>query len=229
LTITVRLFAHLRETLGEDQIQVDLEEGATVAALRDLIGRSFPQLLGELEKFPVVVEGEMATLDQPLQDGQEVAWIPPVAGGSTGEVRHAFLTHEPLDADALRESVQHDGAGAIAMFLGVVRDHEGERAVTELEYEAYQQLAERRLRLLAEKALGRWPEARIAVAHRTGLLQLGETSVIVAVSTPHRADAFECCRTLMDWIKSGVPIWKKSTGPDGSRWVAGKTYTPSDR
>jgi molybdopterin synthase catalytic subunit len=134
------------------------------------------------------------------------------------------ITAEVLDPQALGAAVGHPGAGAMVVFSGVVRDHEGDRSVQHLHYEAYQSLAQRRLESLARSALKRWPEARIAVAHRTGKLVVGEASVIVAVATAHRAEAFECCRSLMDEIKVGVPIWKKSFGPDGERWVDGETY-----
>jgi molybdopterin synthase catalytic subunit len=139
-------------------------------------------------------------------------------------VVHAGLTRDPIDGAALSRAVANDGAGAVALFLGKVRDHEGDRRVESLEYEAYEPLAAERLQALAEEAVGRWPEARVAVVHRLGQLALGEVSVGVAVATPHRAEAFDCCRHLVERVKASVPIWKRSIGPDGAAWVEGKPY-----
>jgi molybdopterin synthase catalytic subunit len=120
--------------------------------------------------------------------------------------------------------VEGRGAGAVVLFVGTVRDHEGDRTVEALEYEAYERVAAERLRALAEEALVAWPAARIAIAHRLGRLALGEASVAVAVATAHRAEAFDCCRHLMERLKLSVPIWKRSFGPQGAIWVEGKGY-----
>jgi molybdopterin synthase catalytic subunit len=216
----------MRERVGSAQIQVELEEGATITDLHRRLLRDHPGLEDDFGRFPVVLNGEVCEPGTVIPEGAEVAWLPPVAGGSSGEVVEAFLTPEPLDADSLARAVSDPAAGAIAVFLGVVRNHEGERRVERLEYEAYESLAAPRLRAVAEESLSRWPEARIAVAHRVGPMEIGETSVVVAVATPHRAEAFDCCRYLMDRVKVGVPIWKKSYGPDGERWVEGQSYEP---
>lgn len=228
MKITVRLFAHLRECVGSGELHLELEPGATVDVLRHVVIGRHPDLKADLERCPVVVDGEIRSPGFALHDGAEVAWLPPVAGGAGGQVVTAFLTAEPLDSQALTDAVSHPGAGAIALFLGVVRDHEGGRQVERLEYEAYESLATRRLRALAEECLAKWPQARIAVAHRVGPLEIGETSVVVAVATPHRAEAFDCCRHLMDRVKVSVPVWKKSIGPDGDRWIEGQSYDPGN-
>jgi molybdopterin synthase catalytic subunit len=226
--VTVRFFAHLRERVGAAELQVELEGETSVAALRSWIAARHPELTADLERYPVVVDGEIRSPGFGLHDGAEVAWLPPVAGGSPGAVVTAFLTAEPLDPNALAAAVSHPGAGAIALFVGVVRDHEGERSVERLEYEAYEGLATRRLREVAEECLERWPDARIAVAHRVGPLEIGEASAVVAVATPHRAEAFDCCRHLMDRVKVSVPVWKKSIGPAGDQWVEGQEYDPGN-
>jgi molybdopterin synthase catalytic subunit/molybdopterin converting factor small subunit len=226
--VTVRFFAHLRERVGRAELQVELEGEISVETLRSWIIGRHPELAGDLERYPVVVDGEIRPGGFALYEGAEVAWLPPVAGGAGGEVVSVFLTAEPLDSQALAAAVAHPGAGAIALFLGVVRDHEGERKVERLEYEAYEGLATKRLRAVAEECLAMWPEARIAVAHRVGPLDIGEASVVVAVATPHRAEAFDCCRTLMDRVKVAVPVWKKSIGPDGDKWVEGQSYDPGN-
>jgi len=226
--VTVRFFAHLRERVGRAELQVELEGETSVEALRRWIIGRHPELAADLGRYPVVVDGEVRSAGFALHEGAEVAWLPPVAGGAAGEVVSVFITAEPLDTQALAAAVSHPAAGAIALFLGVVRDHEGDRAVERLEYEAYEGLATKRLRAVADECLAKWPEARIALAHRVGPLDIGEASVVVAVATPHRAEAFDCCRTLMDRVKVAVPVWKKSIGPDGDKWVEGQSYDPGN-
>ena len=223
MTVQVLFFARLRELAGVAKHEVTLDEGATLHDLRERLSRELPGIGDALGRFPAVVGGHVSPLTQRLNDGDEVAWIPPVAGGSSGVVLVA-LTREPIDGASLTRAVAHDPAGAVALFLGTVRDHEGDRRVESLEYEAYEPLAAERLRALAEEVAERWPEARVAVVHRLGPLALGEVSVGVAVATPHRAEAFDACRHLMERLKASVPIWKRSTGPEGSTWVEGKPY-----
>jgi len=223
VTVRVLFFARLRELAGAERRDVSLEEGATLQELREQVMREVPALAPLLERFPAVVGAHLAPLTHRLKDGDEVAWIPPVAGGAGG-VALATLTRDPIDGAALSRAVTHDRAGAVTLFLGTVRDHEGDRRVESLEYEAHEPLAAERLRALAEEVVERWPEARVALVHRLGKLALGEVSVGVAVATPHRAEAFEACRHLMERLKASVPIWKRSTGPDGAAWVEGQPY-----
>jgi molybdopterin synthase catalytic subunit len=221
--VAVLFFAALREAAGTSRLEIDLPEGATLDDLRAALTRERPALAKPLARFPALVEGRVRPAAQALKDGDEVAWIPPVAGGS-GAVVHVALTREPIDMEAVRRSVEDPVAGAVVLFVGTVRDHEGERTVEALEYEAYERVAAERLRALAEEALVAWPAARIAIAHRLGRLALGEASVAVAVATAHRAEAFDCCRHLMERLKLSVPIWKRSFGPQGAIWVEGKGY-----
>jgi molybdopterin synthase catalytic subunit/molybdopterin converting factor small subunit len=221
--VAVLFFAVLREAAGTTRIEIDLPEGATLDDLRAVLTRERPTLAAALARYPALVEGRVSHDGAALHDGDEVAWIPPVAGGSGGVVQ-VGLTREPIDVERLRRAVEDPGAGAVVLFVGTVRDHEGERAVEALEYEAYERVATERLGALADEALGRWPGARIAVVHRLGRLTLGEASVAVAVATAHRAEAFDCCRHLMERLKHSVPIWKRSFGPQGAVWVEGKGY-----
>ena len=226
MKVTVLFFAHLREAAGSDRWAVDLPVGAKIESLLEALEDRRPGLRARLDSLPVVVDGEISDRGRSLFEGAEVAWIPPVAGGSEGAVVEARLTRSPIDGDALTRAVSHPGCGAVVLFLGVVRDREGEREVERLEYEAYERLAEERLSDIARTALRRWPEARIGIVHRLGSLELGETSVAVAVAAAHRAEAFECCRAIMESVKTSVPIWKKSFGLDGSKWVEGSAYDP---
>lgn len=134
------------------------------------------------------------------------------------------VTSEPLDPDPLVAAVRQDASGAVALFHGVARDHSDERRVIALEYDAYPSMAERKLREVAEEVAGRWPITGIGVFHRTGRLAIGETSLLVAVSSAHRAEAFEACHYAVDRIKQVVPIWKKEIWESGdSDWVPGHT------
>lgn len=226
---TVLFFAHLREAAGKDRVEIELPEGASVDSLRDAVEDRIPGLRSRLARYPVVVDGRVAGAGDSLHDGAEVAWLPPVAGGkpeARGLAVEGRLTREAIDVSALIHAVAGSGMGAVALFLGTVRDHEGERRVERLEYEAYERLAEQRLAAVLEEALARWPEARVGVLHRLGMLELGEISVAVAAASPHRAEAFECCRFVIERVKASVPIWKRSFGPQGAAWVEGQEYRP---
>jgi molybdopterin synthase catalytic subunit len=132
-----------------------------------------------------------------------------------------IITHEPLDRAALVAAVTHASAGGIVVFEGIVRDNARGKQVRYLEYDVYPEMALARIREIIEEAERRWSAQRVAVAHRTGRLQIGEASVIVAVATPHRAEAFEACRYIIDTLKASVPIWKKEVATSGEEWVEG--------
>jgi len=139
------------------------------------------------------------------------------------------ITEAPLDHAALTDRVRHDNAGAVCSFLGTVREMTGERRTVALEYEAYPEMASRKLAELEAEARGRWPLIEVVLAHRVGRLDLGEVSVVVAVSSPHRADAFEACRWLIDTLKEVVPIWKRESWADGGEeWVHPGLDRPHD-
>jgi molybdopterin synthase catalytic subunit/molybdopterin converting factor small subunit len=223
VTVTVRYFAYLRDAAGSETATVELAAGATLADLAVELERRHPALAGRLGGLPCLVDGVRREPPWELQDGQEVAWIPPVAGG-VPETSRGRLRQERLQLDELVEFVVHPGAGAVASFLGVVRDHEGERAVARLEYEAYERAAEPVLASIAKECTERWPGCRAAVDHRVGALELGEASVAIAVSSPHRAEAFAACRYVIEEIKRRLPVWKKSHGPGGAWWVEGQPF-----
>ena len=131
------------------------------------------------------------------------------------------ITAGPLAPEPFLQHVRRDESGAVALFLGVVRDHSHGRRVLYLEYDAYPEMAERKLREVAEEALARWPITDVAVAHRTGRLEIGETSLLVAVSSPHRHDAFAACHHIVNRIKEVVPVWKKEVWEGGEAWIEG--------
>ena len=132
------------------------------------------------------------------------------------------ITTEPLAPEPFLQHVRRDDSGAVALFLGVVRNESLGRRVLCLEYDAYPEMAERKLREVAEEAVARWPITDVAIAHRTGRLEIGETSLLVAVSSPHRHDAFAACHHIVNRIKEVVPIWKKEVWEDGEAWIEGE-------
>ncbi|GHO45332.1 molybdenum cofactor biosynthesis protein MoaE [Ktedonospora formicarum] len=131
------------------------------------------------------------------------------------------LTHEPLRRDVLVEAVSHPSVGGIVVFEGVVRDNARGKEVRYLEYEAYEEMAYQQIQAICKEAQQRWGVERIAVAHRFGRLEIGEASVIIVVASPHRAEAFDACRYIIDTLKATVPIWKKEVATNGEEWVEG--------
>ena len=217
--ITARLFARLREQAGTDCEQVEVP-GGTVADVYRALRRLHPDLEPELALIRPARNQSFAEWDERVADGDEVAFIPPVSGGA-GAAALIELTAAPLDARRLEAAVADPGAGAICTFTGVVRDNSRGESVTHLEYEAYAGMAERQMRAIAEEIVERWPEARVAMAHRTGSLEIGEASVVVSVSCPHRAEAIAACHWGIDRLKESVPIWKKEFATSGAAWIEG--------
>jgi molybdopterin converting factor subunit 1 len=208
MQVTVRLFAQLRERAGAKELSVELPDGARV---QDAIDS-----LGELaEGLPVVmaVNREYADGDARLAQGDELALIPPVSGGSGGP--WARVTEDALGAEALIEHVRDPRAGAVIVFEGVTRE------VQRLEYEAYAEMAEPRIESILSEAIDRHGLCAAAAEHRVGTVALSEPSVVVAVSAPHREEAFAGAREVIDRIKAEAPIWKKEVDGGEERWVEG--------
>jgi molybdopterin converting factor subunit 1 len=205
MQVHIRLFAGLRERAGASEVALELPEGARVAD-------ALAQLQHLTEGVPVVmaVNREYADEQVQLATGDELALIPPVSGGSVG-VAHVRVTDEPLKLDPLIERVRDPRAGAVVSFSGVTRD------VAQLDYEAYVEMAERKLAQIVNAAIERHGLCAAAAEHRIGVVPLSEPSVTVAVSAPHRGEAFAGAREIIDEIKAQAPIWKKEDG----EWKAG--------
>jgi MoaE-MoaD fusion protein len=211
MTVRIRLYAILRERARREWIELQLPAGATVAdALHEL---SHAQGLEVLPRIPVrmAVNREYAAPHTPLHEGDELALIPPVSGGSGRAEVH--LTDEPLSLEALARAVSRPQAGAVVLFEGVTRD------VERLEYEAYETMARERIQVIMDECIARHGLQAAAAAHRTGSVPLGEPSVIVAVSAAHRAEAFAGAREAIDRIKDEAPIWKQEVAAGKARWV----------
>jgi molybdopterin synthase catalytic subunit len=218
----VRFFARLAELAGTRETEVELGEGLSVAEAFRALCRRFPELADHADSLMYAVNAEYVTADHPLRAGDELALIPPVSGGGPDPAEGLFeVTPEPLDPQRLTNAVRKDESGAVALFLGVVRDNSMGRRVLYLEYDAYPEMATRVMRRIAEEALERWPLTGVAMQHRTGRLEIGETSLLIAVSSPHRKEAFEACHHLVDRFKESVPIWKKEIWEGGEVWIEG--------
>jgi MoaE-MoaD fusion protein len=210
--VTVRLFAALRERAGTGRRELELPDGATA-------GDVFAALAigAEPAGLSYAVNREYADRAHALRDGDEVALITPVSGGSAEPL--VLLGPEPIDLTRLIAHVSGPDAGAIATFTGTVRDTARERAVLDLEYEAYPGMAEQEIMRIARAALADHGCLRAAIAHRTGVVEVGEASVGIAISSAHRAAAFAACKQAIDTLKVTVPIWKKERYTDGEVWI----------
>lgn len=218
MKVRVRYFAILKEKLGLDEEELTIEaESVTVAEVFDrCVTRRNESLGARRSHLRAALNHEFVSFEANVADGDELAFIPPVSGGS--DTRY-MVTKAPLNAREVRELVARDHAGAICIFEGVVRDHTGDREVQYLEYEAYKEMAHQKLVETGNRALDRWPEVLVAVHHRYGRLEIGEVAVVIAVSSPHRKDAFEACQWVIDTLKEEVPIWKKEVSPGGDSWI----------
>jgi molybdopterin synthase catalytic subunit len=221
IAVRVRLFARLREQAGTETERLELPPGSTLAEVYEALRRRHPALETDLKAVRAALNQEFKDWSSEVADGDEVAFIPPVSGGVHGVGVLFELTPDPLDARRLEAAVSHKGAGAICTFTGVVRDSSRGRSVTHLDYEAYAEMATAQMRKIGDEIAEQWPEARVAMAHRTGSLEIGEASVVVSVSCPHRAEAIAACKWGIDRLKESVPIWKKEHAADGTYWIEG--------
>jgi molybdopterin synthase catalytic subunit/molybdopterin converting factor small subunit len=203
--VNVRLFAGLRERAGWSRRELPAVTVGDVWAALDLGS--------EPEGLLYAVNREYATRDRALADGDEVALIPPVSGGAF------LLSDEPLSLDRVVSEVRSEEAGAIATFTGTTRIQSRGRTVTHLDYEAYEGMAEQVMEEIADALRGRYELTSIAIHHRIGRVDIGETSVVIAVSAPHRQDALAACRDAIDELKERVPLWKKEVYEGGEEWI----------
>ncbi len=219
--LRVLSFGVLKDRLGAPDFSVELPEGATVTTLLEHLSARNSAL--PLRGIAVSVNAEYATADHVLCDGDEVGLLPPVSGGSTPEAVTA-LTRERIDAESLVAAAKQGDDGAVVVFDGIVRNNTRGHQTLHLDYEAYEEMAEKQMRELAGEARTRFAVRHVTIVHRLGRLMVGETSVLIVVASAHRAAAFEACRWLIDTLKKTVPIWKKETFADGAVWADGEPF-----
>ncbi|TMG33014.1 MAG: hypothetical protein E6H93_02695 [Chloroflexi bacterium] len=219
MNVRVVLFAKPRELVGQPNLELALPAGATAADAWSQLSSRYD--LGPLPRsFRCAVNSEYAGWNDPLKEGDELAVIPPVSGGAIGE-RHGLvaLREEPLDPAAIADRIRSIDEGALVVFEGIVRAHSRGKQVRALVYEAYGSMAQKQMEQLADEARRRWSILDLTVVHRTGTLQVGEISVVIAVTASHRGEAFDACEWLIDELKHTVPIWKKEVYTEGEAWI----------
>ena len=215
----MRLFARYREAAGRERLELEVPEGGTVEAAWSAVVASYPELTPYRPFTLFAVGQDYVSADHRLRSEDELCLFPPVSGGSDGHDVYQVVKRS-LSADALALAVDDAGAGGIAIFSGVVRNETGGRPVKFLEYEAHAPMAEAKMREIGADVRRRWPTVkRVAMQHRIGRLEIGESSVLIAVSAAHRQEAFEACKYAIDTLKQIVPVWKKEHFEDGEVWV----------
>jgi len=215
MKIRVRLFASVKDIIGRREVVLELPEGTTASELLHRLAVDHPRLHALMPSLLLAVNREYVESTRVLRDGDEVAFIPPVSGGSD----LYEVTESPLSLDALIVAVRQNTSGAVATFLGIVREFARGRQVSYLEYDAYPEMATATMRQIGEQIRQRWPVDRIAMIHRIGRLTIGEASIAIAIASPHRREALEACAFGIERVKEIVPIWKKEVWTDGAEWI----------
>ncbi len=220
MKVNVLFFGVTHDLTGMAQEHVDLPAGESLEGLRRRYETRFPSLLSVSGSLLLAVNQEIAKASTLLQDGDEVAFMPPVSGGTGSDVYR--ITRDSICAADLAGQLRAPRDGAVLVFEGIVRNHSRGRATLYLEYEAYEPMAVRKMEELGQEARQKFAIDSIAIIHRLGRLEIGETSVAIAVAAEHRRAAFEACQFAIDRLKQIVPIWKKEFFADGAVWAEGE-------
>jgi len=228
MQVRVLFFGVLKELAGRDSDSLSLPDQATLADVLGHYEQRIPRLRELVPALAMSVNQEYASLEAKLKPGDEVALLPPVSGGSgNAELpggAHASIVREKIDTQQILERIKRPEDGAAVVFEGIVRNHTRGRRTLYLNYEAYEGMALKQMELLAVQALAEFKIRDLAIVHRLGRLEVGETSVLIVVASAHRAAAFEACRWLIDTLKRTVPIWKKEYFEDGAVWADGEPF-----
>lgn len=229
-------FGVLKDLAGKPADEVELPDGASVRELLQRYESGIPQLKTSLSSIALAVNRRYASPDTTLQANDEVALLPPVSGGTggvagetpagqpAGSRRYASIVRRAIDTRNVVDSLKRGEDGASLVFEGIVRNQTRGRKTLYLDYEAYEEMALQEMHSLASQALRQFPIRDVAIIHRLGRLEIGETSVLIAVASAHRAAAFDACRWLIDTLKKTVPIWKKEYFEDGAVWADGEPF-----
>jgi len=226
MRVRVLFFGLLKDLAGKASDSLDVHEGASVQDVLAHYEKEFPRMKESLPSLAVAVNQHYASSDTKLKPNDEIALLPPVSGGGpeSSAGRYVAIVRDPIDTARALAQLKRGEDGAALAFEGVVRNQSHGRKTLYLDYEAYEEMALREMEALATQALSRFQIRDVALVHRLGRLQIGETSVLVAVASAHRAAAFEACRWLIDTLKRTVPIWKKEYFEDGSVWADGEPF-----
>ena len=219
MRISVHYYAAAKELAGCASSAFEFaSERVPQSELRHVVSNRYPALAPYLERMRLAVNGDFVDSSVPLEDGDRIDVLPPVAGGSP--VVLCRITQDEISLDEVREAVEHPGAGGVCIFHGVVRNHADGKPVARLDYEAHESLAHKEMQRVLHGVAMEHPGSRIAAVHRFGRLAVGDVAVCVAASAAHRDTAFSACRSAIDRIKETVPLWKKEWGPGGeAHWV----------
>ncbi|THF86428.1 molybdopterin converting factor subunit 1 [Deinococcus sp. KSM4-11] len=225
MRVKVVFFARLKREMGVEQLELDVPEGADVRTVAAAVEQKHPV---SLKGCMVAVNETYATPEQLVRPGDEVAFLPPVAGGSDADAgTHCEVTAEPLRLATADAYLVRPEYGAQAYFVGTVRSPNKGRIVESIEYEGYGPMAEKVMQGAAQAARDRHGELRIYLQHRVGRLAPGEASILIGVASPHRRAALEACDQIIEYLKVHVPVWKHEADEDGEHWVDGHTGHPT--
>jgi molybdopterin synthase catalytic subunit/molybdopterin converting factor small subunit len=224
MRVRVLYLGILKELSGQDSEWIHVDEGSTVRDVWARLGERVPRLAGFQRSVATAVNHSYAPANTVLREGDELALLPPVSGGASRA--RAEIVRAPIDTAAIAASVRAPEDGAVALFDGVVRNNTRGRKTLYLEYEAYEELALKQMNELADKALSQFAVRDVRIVHRLGRLEIGESSVFIAVASAHRGAAFDACRWLIDTLKKTVPIYKKEYFEDGAVWADGDAFPP---
>jgi molybdopterin synthase catalytic subunit len=229
MRVQILFFGMLKDLLAKASDSVEVPDGASVGDVLSEYVRRFPQLKDSLSSLAVAVNQHYTGPETVLKAGDEVALLPPVSGGmavetSAGSRRYARMVREPIDPEQILAAIKRGEDGAAVVFEGVVRNQTRGRKTLYLDYEAYEEMALQQMEALAERAVEQFKVRDVALVHRLGRLEIGETSVLIVVASAHRAAAFDACRWLIDTLKQKVPIWKKEYFEDGAVWADGGPF-----
>jgi MoaE-MoaD fusion protein len=230
MQVRVLFFGVLKDLAGKSSDSLDLPEHATLGDILTHYGEAIPRLRDAAASLAMSVNQEYAGPGTRLRPGDEVALLPPVSGGvdaDTGAARrseHAAIVRARIETTSILEGIKRPEDGAASVFEGIVRNHTRGRRTLYLDYEAYEEMALKQMEELAARALAEHKIRDVAIVHRLGRVEIGETSVLIVVASAHRAAAFDACRWLIDTLKRTVPIWKREHFEDGAMWADGEPF-----
>jgi MoaE-MoaD fusion protein len=229
MRVRVLFFGMLKDLAGRTSDLLTLPEQASLGDVFSHYEKSAPRLGQLASSIAISINQEFAGPEASLKEGDEIAFLPPVSGGSTDSdlprvKRYSSLVREKINTQAVLSKLKQPADGAAVVFEGVVRDNTRGRRTLYLDYEAYEEMALKQMDALAEQALHQFPIRDVAIVHRLGRLEIGEASVLIVVASAHRAAVFDACRWLIDTLKRSVPIWKKESFEDGAVWADGEPF-----